>query len=388
VNRLFRWGIVIALLVLIGSGLMAIRLIFVEDKDVEVPSLVGLSLVEATGKLRVEGLVARPDQVDSDQPRDLVVHQSVPPGEKIARGNIINLKVSRGGALIQIPDVRGIEFAEAVRTLDASGLKLGGVLRVPDQLKPAGVVIAQNPAYPAGVISSRMVELLVSEGKTGRAQTVQVPDVRGRDEDMARQILEQSELNVSRVVYIESKMVPSGSVERTQPKAGSRVQSGASLTLYIAKAPVETPQESTPQPFDDTGRVQNRDDAQAALPEPTPVQPVPPPVLPVDQVVPTTPAQQTTVPVIPTSPSPPTRTQTDPPAPLANRKAAKLSYQVPPLSRPLALKIEISDANGTRVLRDQQANGGEYISIEAPYSGSANVKVHLGGELIWQEKYD
>jgi serine/threonine-protein kinase len=390
VNRLFRWGIIIALLILIGSGLMAIKLIFVEDKDVEVPSIVGLSLVEAASKLRGVGLVARPDTVDSDQPRDIVIHQSVPSGEKAAKGNIINLKVSRGGALIQIPDVRGMEFAEAVRALDTSGLKLGGVLRVPDQLKPAGVVIAQNPAYPAGVISSRMVELLVSEGKTGRAQTVQVPDIRGRNEDMARQILEQSELNVSRVVYIESKLVPFGSVERTQPNAGSRVQSGASITLYVAKAPAQTPREETPQSLGGAERVsvQNQNDGQVSSPTPTPVQQVPPPVLPVDQMEPVLPVQQTTVPVIPEPASPPAGTQPASPAPLVNRKAAKLSYQVPPLSRPLSLKIEISDADGTRVLRDQQANGGEYISIEAPYSGSANVKVHLGGELIWQEKYD
>jgi serine/threonine-protein kinase len=61
---------------------------------------------------------------------------------------------------------------------------------------------------------------------------------------------------------------------------------------------------------------------------------------------------------------------------------------VPPLTRSLPLKIEISDGDGRRVLRDQQANGGEYITIDEPYSGNANVTVQLGGELVWQEKYD
>jgi serine/threonine-protein kinase len=378
----------IALLILVGSGLVSIRLIFVEDKDVEVPSLVGLSLVEASNKLHALGLLARPDMVDSDQPRDVVIYQAVPSGERASKGNIINLKVSRGGALIQIPDVRGMQFAEAVKKLDASGLKLGSVLRVPDGLKPAGVVIAQNPASPAGVISSRMVELLVSEGKAGKAETVQVPDIRGEDEQMARQIIEQSDLNVSRVVLVDSKLVPAGSVVQTQPKAGTRLQSGASVTLVLAKAPASPPEEQGTTP----------EEAGAQIPPllPTPSQAAAigtvPPVIPVDQPeYAGTPAQQASVPVIP--PIAPPEAQTPQPVQEAQsapsgRKTAKLRYQVPPLSRALPLKIEIADSDGTRVLQDKQANGGEYISMETPYNGSANIKISLGGEVIWQEKYE
>ena len=384
-NRLFRWGIVIALLILIASGLVSIRLIFVEDKDVEVPSLIGLSLVEASNRLHSLGLLARPDMVDSDQPRDVVIYQGLQPGERASKGNAVNLKVSRGGALIQIPDVRGMQFAEAVKALDASGLKLGAVLRVPDQLKPAGAVIAQNPASPAGVINSRMVELLVSEGKAGRAETVQVPDIQGEDEQLARQIIEQSNLNVARVVLLESKVVPPGSVVRTQPKAGTRLQTGTSVTLYLAKAPEEAPpapQEVQPQDLPPPQTIPATD---AAPPY------ILPPVIPVDEPDIVTPVQQASVPVIP--PAVPAAQPAATPAPVpvpvtAGRKTAKLRYQVPPLSRALPLKIEIADSDGSRILQDKQANGGEYISLEAPYSGSANIKISLGGEVIWQEKYE
>lgn len=382
-NRLFRWGIMIALLILIGSGLVSIRLIFVEDRDVEVPSLVGLSLVEASSSLHSAGLSARPDMVDSDQPRDVVVYQAVPAGEKAAKGNVINLKVSRGGALINIPDVRGMQFAEAVKALDASGLKLGSVLRVPDQMKPAGVIIAQNPASPAGVISSRMVELLVSEGRAGLSTTVPVPDVRGEEEQIARQIIEQNDLIVSQTAQLESKLVLPGSVVQTQPKAGTRVQSGASVKLFIAKAPVETP----PQPIETTP-VQNVQ--QNTAPVPILAQGAVPPVIPVDQDDASPFAPPSSVPVIPAeTPTPPVNTA--PPAPPlapASGKTAKLRYQVPPLSRALPLRIEITDSAGTRVLQDRQANGGEYISLETPYAGSANIAIQLGSEVIWQEKYE
>jgi hypothetical protein len=61
---------------------------------------------------------------------------------------------------------------------------------------------------------------------------------------------------------------------------------------------------------------------------------------------------------------------------------------VPPLSRPLPFRIEITDQSGTRILRDQAVNGGEYISMNEPYAGSATVTVRLGGEMVWQERYE
>jgi serine/threonine-protein kinase len=384
VNRLFRWGILIALAVLIGSGLVAIKLIFVEDKDAEVPSLVGLSVVEATNRLQAAGLLARIDQIDSDQPEGRVVAQDIPVGAKAARGNIVNLKSSRGGTLIRVPDIRGMEFAEAAKMLDASGLKIGNTLRVPDQLKPAGTVIAQNPAAPASVLNSRMIELLVSEGKAGRAETVQVPDLKGQEESMARQIVEQSDLAVSRVIYLESGLVPAGAVLRTQPNAGSRVQFGASVILYVAKAPQEATREEAAVPASNTNEAR-------PLPPPPRTQPdgTVPPVLPVDEIV-TQPAQEVkTVPVIPeqTRSQPVAATSTVAPVPAA-QKTARIRYQVPPLTRPLSLKIEITDGSGVRMLRDQQTNGGEYITIEAPYDGAARVTVNLGGEIVWQERYN
>jgi serine/threonine-protein kinase len=380
VNRLFRLGILIALIVLIGSGTMAVRLILVEDREVDVPSLTGLSAVEATNRLQSVGLQARIDQVDSDQPEGVVLHQTVPAGERVGKGNIIVIKVSRGGALIQVPDVRGMEFAEAVRALDAMGLKMGNVLRVSDQLKPAATIIAQNPASPASILNSRMVELLVSEGKIGRTETVQVPDLRGQEESLARQIAEQSDLAVSRVIYLESNLVPLGSVVNTQPRAGVRVQSGASIILYVAKAVTKPP-------------VQDTDDfaGQAEV-----VPPVQQPAVSVD----TRPPATVVVPVVPVEEDPsqsqtdqppalvPVITQPDVPQTPDDRKKAVIRYQAPPLSRPLPLKIEITDNDGMRVLRDQQASGGEYISLETPYSGSATVMVYLGGELVWQERYD
>jgi serine/threonine-protein kinase len=364
----------IALVILISSGLVMIKLIFVEDKEVIVPSLVGIQFVEAADRLQSLGLSARLDQVNSELVQGTVVAQDITAGESVARGGIVNLKTSRGGNMIQIPDVRGMEFAEGVKALDTSGLKLGSVLRVPDPLKPAGTIIAQNPAAPASVLTSRMIELLVSEGKTGRSETVLVPDLKGQEESLARQILSNSDLSVSRVQYVETNVVPAGSVVQTQPRAGSRVQFGASVVLSVAKPPappaLQTPNDTPPSTPDQRGNIDT----------------APPVVRPIDDID-TSPQGGTTVPVVPDAPVPPPLIPLYQPGQPAG-KTARIRYQVPPLSRSLPLKIEIADDGGRRVLKEQQANGGEYMTIDAPYTGTANVTVQLGTELVWQERYD
>jgi serine/threonine-protein kinase len=69
-------------------------------------------------------------------------------------------------------------------------------------------------------------------------------------------------------------------------------------------------------------------------------------------------------------------------------KVARIRYQVPPLARPLGLRILMNDQTGTKALREQQVQGGEYISMDAPYTGNASVTVILGDQQVWQERYN
>lgn len=377
-NRFFRWGILLALLVMVVCGVIAVRIIFVPDEGVAVPSLVGLQADIALARLEAVGLSAQIDQVNSGQPSGAVISQSMDPGQKAARGAKVFIKVSKGGALIQVPDVRGAEFAAAVKQLDAAGFKVGTVLRVSDQIKSPGTVIAQNPAFPAMIPGNRMVDLLVSEGKAGVTEMVLVPDLMGQSEELARQILEQSDLTVGRTIKINTDAVPEGSVSRTNPRAGARVPARQAVTLYIAVEPVSA-DESRPavvqvKPNEDVPR--NQIGTQPA--DDSPVgggsSSLPVPEERTDPVI---------VPVIPQTGNEPALPKPDSYA----RKIAKVRYQVPPLSRALSLKIQLSDQAGSRILKEGTVKGGEYLTFDAPYSGSASVEIHLGDEMVWRERY-
>jgi serine/threonine-protein kinase len=399
VNRLFSWGIFIAVLVLAGSSFIAIKMVFGPNDEVIMPSLIGTPAVEATNILQTSGLSARIDQVDSNYTEGTVIAQSIAPGEKTTKGKIVTLKVSRGGTLVKIPDVRSKEFPEAVKELEDAGLKVGTVVRVSDQLKQPNTVIAQNPAADQPpVMNNRLVELLVSEGGTGRADTVQVPDLRGQTGQNAREALEQNDLVVGRTLSVATTRVPEGTVERTDPRAGTRVPTGRAISLYIAKLPEPAPEAQPVPPQQPAGNISSAPDAPPsltsntdggtagmaqAIPEWNPNQPVPPAAQAQIQIQPQTQTQtseQATRESRQTIPE----TLAAPPA----GKLAKIRYQVPPLARALSLNIVMADQAGTRVLREQQVNGGEYVSMDTPYSGNALVTVNLGEQQVWQERYN
>lgn len=389
-GRIHRWGMLVAFLVIIGCAYLGVKMVFVEDKDVAVPGVTGMQLVDALNALQTRGLLAKVDKVDSSAPEDTVVAQNLSAGEKVSKGKVVLLRVSKGGAAQAIPDVRGLKFEEGVKMLSDAGFKVDRVVRVTDKLTPSGTVIAQNPAAPQRVSSNCMVTLLVSSGAKGENSFVAVPDLRGYGQQAAIDMIEQLGLRLGQTTESPSDAVPEGSVLSSRPKAGSRVPAGSLVSLTFARAPLPTdapPVEAPPANDQDPARAEAV--RKVVIKETKPVTiPTKLPARDETQVV-ETPAQ-------PAKPAAPAATQT--PAqqaqpqqaakPSGPQKTAKVRYQVPPLTKPLSLKIELMDDYGTRVLKDGTAKSGEYISMNVPYTGEARVTIYLGGDFVWQDRYN
>ena len=395
-GRIHRWGMLVAFLVIIGCAYLGVKMVFVEDKDVAVPGVTGMQLVDALNALQTRGLLAKVDKVDSSAPEDTVVAQNLSAGEKVSKGKVVLLRVSKGGAAQAIPDVRGLKFEEGVKMLSDAGFKVDRVVRVTDKLTPSGTVIAQNPAAPQRVSSNSMVTLLVSSGAKGENSFVAVPDLRGYGQQAAIDMIEQLGLRLGQTTESPSDAVPEGSVLSSRPKAGSRVPAGSLVSLTFARAPLPTdapPVEAPPANDQDPARAEAV--RKVVIKETKPVTiPTKLPARDETQVV-ETPAQtaKPAAPAATQTPAQPAQQQQQAQPqqaakPSGPQKTAKVRYQVPPLTKPLSLKIELMDDYGTRVLKDGTAKSGEYISMNVPYTGEARVTIYLGGDFVWQDRYN
>jgi beta-lactam-binding protein with PASTA domain len=225
---------------------------------VAVPDVTGLPADEAVQKLDAVGLDSQQTTVTSDKTPGTVVDEAPAAGQKVAKGSVVVLSVSKA-APVAVPDVVGKAQADATATLQNAGFKVN-VAMVPGA-QPKGTVIAQNPAAGAKADRGIPVRINVSTGAgaattTGTTTTTTttpasatVPNLQGTQLQAAVQQLGQSGLLAS-VAYIPGTD-PLETVLQQSPAAGSTLKARSHVTLNVSSGPGEKAQKTVP---DATGK--------------------------------------------------------------------------------------------------------------------------------------
>ncbi|MFI7086046.1 Stk1 family PASTA domain-containing Ser/Thr kinase [Streptomyces anulatus] len=101
----------------------AVALVVSKGAPIDVPDVTGLSAEEATSELAAEGLKAEvlPGRVHSAEAEGDVAEQSPGGGAEAAEGDTIELTVSKGPRMLDVPDVTGRDVDEARSTLEEAG---------------------------------------------------------------------------------------------------------------------------------------------------------------------------------------------------------------------------------------------------------------------------
>jgi beta-lactam-binding protein with PASTA domain len=153
----------------VAKGAKVLLIVSQGQQLVLVPPLQGMSQERAVSALQQAGLKVTIVQVPSTQKLGTVVAQNPPPGEKVKKGAVVQLSVSRGPAQVTVPPVQGLPSAEAEAAVRSAGLR-AVVHQVPSS-QPRGTVVAQNPPPGTPVTPGTIVTLDVSEGSTTTGTT-------------------------------------------------------------------------------------------------------------------------------------------------------------------------------------------------------------------------
>lgn len=200
-------------------------------KLTEVPNLVGLTEAEARDALSNAGLTPAPldDQYSAEFEAGIVFQQKPDPMESVPEGSAVQYVVSRGKKIVSVPNVRGMQRAEAEATLREAGFKPTTREQFDEKIA-AGKVISQNPAAGLEVAEGSSVTITVSKGP----DRVAVPDVIGMIAQEARVALEKAGL-VPDVTY--EPHANSGTVIDQNPEPETMVKRGTSVTIVIDAPP-------------------------------------------------------------------------------------------------------------------------------------------------------
>jgi serine/threonine-protein kinase len=212
--------------------------------DVNTPNVVGQSLADAEATLAGKGLtVGKVDQqFDPKVPKGDVISQDPPPDILLRKGQSVNLVVSLGVHIVQVPnDLVGLTEDEARAALRAAQLRVGQVVSRNSDA-PAGQVLGTDPAGGSKVPENTAVTLFVSNAR------VKIPNVVGKDRATATQVLEQAGFVVVEqpaAVYDPKK--PQGAVVAQSPSAGTFAKTGSQVQIFVNTKPSPSPSPSPSQ---------------------------------------------------------------------------------------------------------------------------------------------
>ena len=394
-SRAGGFGIIYLMIALIifASGAIVVYTIFLQPERITtVPTFTEKSIVEAVADAERLELVVQVEPVASTLPEGRVLAQSPEAGKELRKGSVIVLQVAKGGELHPVPDVSGKTLAAAQEEIKNQGFGLGDVVRIRESGVTPGSVIAQSPAAPANVAAGRKIDLLVQDASDQNGNVI-VPDVNRMNEKEARNVLTAGGLKVQGIDKVYSPLLPEGLAIETRPGAGTVVKAGQGVILKLAtqRRPAGFMDADSPTARRVTSQQgQQEKDAQAKTQsKPAEQTKAQTPQEAVKQA--TTQAQtqsQTKTTTAQTQPKgeTPAKSQTPAPAAAGGSKTARIRYVVPPIARPMNLRVELTDPSGKRDVLNRQVRSGETVSTTARYSGECVITIYLGGEFVWQER--
>lgn len=136
----------------------------VSTPKVEVPKVVNLSLRNAKIQLQNYGLVVGTVSYESSRFKNSVLRQSIPPGQTVDKGSVVDLAVSDGlgEKMVAVPNIIGMKLAEAQQELRTAGLRVGEIRFQPSKQFPPNTILDFSPKQEE-VIEGETLRLIVAE---------------------------------------------------------------------------------------------------------------------------------------------------------------------------------------------------------------------------------
>jgi eukaryotic-like serine/threonine-protein kinase len=115
-------------------------------KPVAVPPVVGVPYVQAAATLQGAGFAVARRDVDSGEPKDVVLQMDPGANTLASKGSTVTLFVSKGPTEFAIPDVTSYSRTDAIATLRGSGFKVQVQMSDTSDSAQDGVVLTEDPS--------------------------------------------------------------------------------------------------------------------------------------------------------------------------------------------------------------------------------------------------
>jgi serine/threonine protein kinase len=233
--KLWTWVMVALLIVgfLLGMYLSATVL---AKGEVAVPDLANKTMEEAGRELEQYGLILVSGQTihHPTLAEGLIISQTPKAEEIVKKNGKIEVTISKGPLMVEVPPVLDISLAAAEIALSNQGL-LSDPAHVYHNQIAVGHVVHQDPEAGQTVAQGTTVKLIISKGP--QPVWIKMPQLTGYSLTEAKSILESNGLDLGVVQPETSYRYPKEIVLRQDPGAESEILQGMIVNLVVSAGP-------------------------------------------------------------------------------------------------------------------------------------------------------
>ena len=232
------WWLFVGFAAILIIGLMFFVLNNNKNSDIRVPDVTNLSEKKARNKLESVGLkVGKIKHRNSDSiDRGKVIETAPVAGSEIKRGRYIDLYISDGAGMVQVPDVTGDEYGIAVQKLEKLGFEVIRENQFSSSVPPDHV-ISQSVAADVEVKPEQTtITLVISKGKNPRSKhhMIRLPDLKDYSLKQAQEFAHKHGLTLQ-VSSAYSSKVKKGMIISMSPAAGTQVPRGSTISVNVSE---------------------------------------------------------------------------------------------------------------------------------------------------------
>lgn len=232
------WWLFVGIAAVLIIGLMFFVLNNNKNSDIRIPDVTNLSEKKARNKLENVGLkVGKIKHKNSDSiDRGKVIETSPVAGSEIKRGRCIDLYISDGAGMVQVPDVTGDEYGIAVQKLEKLGFEVIRENQFSSSVPPDHV-ISQSVAADVEVKPEQTtITLVISKGKNPRSKhhMIKLPDLKDYSLKQAQEFAHKHGLTLQ-VSSAYSSKVKKGMIISMSPAAGTQVPRGSTISVNVSE---------------------------------------------------------------------------------------------------------------------------------------------------------
>ena len=224
-----------AILVAVGLlGVIAGMKLVVSRSEVEVPSLLGLTMEAAKRHLQPLELSLRVagERYDAAVAGGAILSQFPPAGARSKAGRTVQAVLSKGTRTHPVPDLIGSTAGVAKMTSQQNNYVVGRIstIRVPGVVKDT--VLAQSPPPGSTLATTPRIDVLMVSGD---AAAYVMPDFVGMHLNRVKPFLEKHALLLEEVHYRFHQSMTKGTVVGQFPRPGHMLKADEGITLEVAR---------------------------------------------------------------------------------------------------------------------------------------------------------